>query len=245
MEQSLRSDDYRLDRDAVPALMNEIDLCAVEEALRVVEAHGGAITVVTVGPDRAAEALRMALSMGAHAALHLVGAEFVGSDALSTSYALAEVLRRGNFDLVFFGSRSTDAGMGAIPSMVAERLGVAQLTLAQRVDVVGSTITVQRETESGSETLEAQIPAVVSVVEGINEPRYPSFKGIVAAKGRHIETMDAASAGLDVARLGHSAAASKVIEFAKRPTRGVGVRVDDNGEGGIKIADFLAHRGLI
>ena len=244
-EKALRAGDATLDRESADGVMNELDEYAVEVALQLAEAHGGEVTVVTMGPDRAAETVRKALSMGADAGVHLVDGTFAGSDALATSYALAEVLSARGFDVVMFGSESTDARMSVVPAMVAERLGYAQLTFAQKVEVSGSTVTVQRVTETGFDTVEAQTPVVVSVVEKINEPRYPSFKGIMAAKKKPVETLTAAEAGLDASRLGLSAAWSTVVDFAARPPKAAGTIVTDEGDGGAKIAGYLADNKFI
>jgi electron transfer flavoprotein beta subunit len=244
-EKTLQAGDSTLDREGPEGVMNEIDEYAVEEALKLVEALGGEVTIVTMGPERASETVRKALSMGADAGIHLVDDVLHGSDALATSYALAAVLEGRGFDLVLFGSESTDARMSVVPAMVAERLGVAQLTFAQKVDVDGSTVTVQRVSETGYDTVEAALPAVVSVVEKINEPRYPSFKGIMAAKKKPVETLGVADAGLDASRLGLSAAWSTVVDFAQRPPKAAGTVVADDGTGGVRIAAFLSEQKFI
>ena len=244
-EKTLRAGDSTLDREAADGVMNELDEYAVEEALKLTEAHGGDVTVVTMGPVRAAETVRKALSMGADAGIHLVDDSLAGSDALGTSYALAQVLTGRGFDLVLFGSESTDARMSVVPAMVAERLGVAQATFAQRVEVSGDHLTVQRVTETGYDTVEATLPAVVSVVEKINEPRYPSFKGIMAAKKKPVETLSIAEAGLDASQLGLSASWSTVVDFAARPPKAAGTVVVDEGDGGVKIAGFLSDQKFI
>ncbi len=244
-EKTLRVGDSTLDRESADGVMNELDEYAVEEALKLTEAHGGEVTVVTMGPVRAAETVRKALSMGADAGIHLVDDGLAGSDALATSYALAEVLRGRGFDLVVFGSESTDARMSVVPAMVAERLGVAQVTFAQQVEVSGDRVTIQRVTETGYDTVEASLPVVVSVVEKINEPRYPSFKGIMAAKKKPVETLSVADAGLDASRLGLSAAWSVVADFAARPAKPAGTVVVDEGDGGVKIAGFLSEQKFI
>ncbi|MBI1352237.1 MAG: electron transfer flavoprotein subunit beta [Actinomycetales bacterium] len=244
-EKQLTAGDATLDRESADGVMNELDEYAVEESLKLVEAHGGEVVVVSMGPERAAETVRKALSMGADSGIHLVGDDFHGSDALATSYALAEVLKDRGFDLVVFGSESTDARMSVVPAMVAERLGWAQLTFAQQVEVSGSDVTIERVTEEGHATVTASMPAVVSVVEKINEPRYPSFKGIMAAKKKPVETLDAAGAGLDPAQLGLSAAWSAVADFAARPPKAAGTVVTDEGDGGMKIAGFLAEQKFI
>jgi electron transfer flavoprotein beta subunit len=244
-EKTLQAGDATLDREAADGVMNELDEYAVEEALKLAEAHGGDVTVVTMGPARAAETVRKALSMGADAGIHLVDDGLHGSDALATSYALAQVLTGRGFDLVILGSESTDARMSVVPAMIAERLGVAQATFAQQVEVSGDHLTIQRMTETGYDTVEATLPAVVSVVEKINEPRYPSFKGIMAAKKKPVETLSIADAGLDAARLGLSAAWSTVADFAARPPKPAGTIVVDEGDGGVKIAGFLSEQKFI
>ncbi len=244
-EKRLRADDSTLDREAADGVMNELDEYAVEEALKLVEAHGGEVVVVSMGPDRAGETVRKALSMGADSGIHLVDDSLHGSDALATSYALATVLAGRDFDLIIFGSESTDARMSVVPAMVAERLDLAQLTFAQKVDVTGDTVTIERLADYGFDTVTASLPAVISVVEKINEPRYPSFKGIMAAKKKPVETLSVADAGLDASKIGASAAWSGVADFAARPPKAAGVVVTDDGDGGLKIADFLTNQKFI
>jgi len=244
-EKKLRADDSTLDREAADGVMNELDEYAVEEALRLIEAHGGEVTVVTMGPERAAETVRKALSMGADAGVHLVDDSLHGSDALATSYALAEVLAARSFDLVIFGSESTDARMSVVPAMVAERLGVPQVTFAQKVEVDGTLVKIERQTEYGYDDVEASLPAVVSVVEKINEPRYPSFKGIMAAKKKPVETLSTADAGLDAAKLGSSASWTVVSAFASRPPKAAGTVVSDEGTGGEQIVQFLTEQKFV
>ena len=226
--------------------MNELDEYAVEEALKITEADGGGeVVVVSMGPERAGEAVRKALSMGADSGIHLVDDGLVGSDSVATSYALAKVLEGRGFDLIIFGSESTDARMSVVPAMVAERLGLAQLTFANKVEVSAGSVTIDRVTDNGIETVSAATPAVVSVVEKINEPRYPSFKGIMAAKKKPVETLTVGDAGLDASLVGIGAAWSKVDSFAARPPKAAGVIVQDEGNGGIAIADFLSAQKII
>src|ERR1700729_2937825 len=180
-ERTLRPDDSRLDRASVDGVINELDEYAIEEGLRLAEAHGGEVTILSMGPEKAAEAIRKALSMGADKAVHLSDEALRGSDGLVTSAVLASVLGRIGFDLVILGSESTDARMGTLAAMLSERLGVPQLSFASKVETDGSAISIHRQADYGYDTVEGTLPAVVSVVEKINEPRYPSFKGIMAA----------------------------------------------------------------
>ncbi|MDA2988844.1 MAG: electron transfer flavoprotein subunit beta/FixA family protein [Actinomycetota bacterium] len=244
-EKTLRPEDSTLDREAPDGVLNELDEYAVEEALQIAEAHGGEVTVVSMGPARAAETVRKALSMGADAGIHVQDDALHGSDAIATSAVLAAALEGKGFDLIIFGSESTDARMSVIPAMVAERLGIAQLTFAQRVSVSGSDVTIERVTDYGFDTITASMPAVVSVVEKINEPRYPSFKGIMAAKKKPVETLGVSELGLDVAAVGQAAAWSAVEDFAARPPKPAGTIVADEGEGGARIASYLTEQKFI
>ena len=239
-DRKLRSGDGTLDRGAVDGLINELDEYAIEEGLQIAEAHGGEVTVLTMGPERAAESIRKALSMGADKAVHLMDDALAGSDALGTSYALAQVLGSIGFDLVVVGAESTDARMGAMPAMLAERLGVPQLSLASKVEIDGQQVTIHRQSDDGYQVVQGSLPAVVGVVEKINEPRYPSFKGIMAAKKKPVTTLGLADAGIDPGLVGLANAATEVADFADRPPRQAGTIVKDEGDGGAKAAGFLA-----
>jgi electron transfer flavoprotein beta subunit len=243
-ERTLRADGT-IDRVTPDGLINELDEYAIEEGLRIAEAHGGEVTILTMGPEKATESIRKALSMGADKAVHLVDEALAGSDALATSYALSQVLKQTGFDLVVCGSESTDARTGVLSAMLAERLGVPQLTLASKVDIEGTGITIRRVSDEGYDTVTASLPAVVSVMEKINEPRYPSFKGIMAAKKKPVRTLSLADAGIDPAEVGLGNAATAVADFAARPPRAAGVVVKDEGDGGAKVAAFLAERKFI
>ena len=249
------SADGRLDRAGVDAVFNDLDEYAVEAALALVEANsptgetgegsGHSITVISMGPERASEALRKALSMGADDALLISDDALAGSDALATSKVLAEAIRKGGYDLVICGTESTDARMSVVPAMLAERLNFAQLTFAGKVSVAGSTISISRQTEFGVEEMSADLPVVVSVVEKINEPRYPSFKGIMASKKKPLITQALSEIGLSASEVGSSAAWSTVKDSLPRPPRGAGIKVVDDGSGGDQLVSFLAERKLI
>src|SRR5450755_1224185 len=244
-ERKLKPSDATLDRESVDGLINALDEYAVEEALQIKEAHGGEVTVLTMGTEKAAESIRKALSMGADTAVHLIDDALAGSDVLQTSYALAQVLGSIGFDLVVLGAESTDARMGAMAAMLAERLGVPQLSLASKVEIDGTAITIHRQSEDGYCKMARHPPAVVSVVEKINEPRYPSFKGIMAAKKKPMQVMSLADAGIDPSLVGLANAATEVVDFAERPPRQSGTIVKDEGDGGNKAAEFLATSKFI
>ena len=244
-DKKLAPADSTLDRASADRVLNELDEYAVEAALQLAETHGGDVTVLTMGPDEASEAIRRALSMGADAGIHLVDDALHGTDAIGTSYALATILAAREFDLVIFGSESTDARMSVVPAMVAERLGLPQLTFAGKVEVDGTTARIQRVTDYGYDEVEATLPAVVSVVEKANEPRYPSFKGIMAALKKPVETLSLADAGLDVGQVGLGQSWSLVDSFAARPPREKGTVVEDGGNGGVAIAEYLSAQKFI
>jgi len=234
-----------LDRASVDGLINELDEYAIEEGLRIAEAHGGEVTILTAGPEKASESVRKALSMGADKAVHVADDAIAGSDALATSLVLSEAVKVTGFDLVILGSESTDARTGVVPAMLAERLGVPQLTLASKVDISGTDVTIRRVSDDGYDTVTGSLPAVVSVVEKINEPRYPSFKGIMAAKKKPVQVLTLAELGIDAGQVGLGNAATAVADWAARPPRAAGEIVTDEGDGGVKAAAFLAGRKFI
>ncbi|HEX9334749.1 MAG TPA: electron transfer flavoprotein subunit beta/FixA family protein [Pseudonocardiaceae bacterium] len=248
-ERKLADADHTLDRDAADAVLDEINERAVEEALLIKEAQGGdsTVTVVGMGPDRATEAIRKALSMGADAAVHVNDAALHGADVLQTAKVLAKAVGMvDNVDLVIAGNESTDGVAGAVPAIVAELLGLPQLTHARKVEIDGTTITVERETaDEGLVKLTAGLPALVSVSEKINEPRYPSFKGIMAAKKKPVSTLTVADLGIDAGEVGLANAWSAVVAAAPKPPRSGGTKVEDEGDGGTKIAEFLIAQKLI
>jgi electron transfer flavoprotein beta subunit len=245
-ERKLRSDGT-LDRDATDAVLDEINERAVEAALQLKEAHDGSeVTVLTMGPDRATDAIRKALSMGADKAVHLSDEALAGSCAVQTARALAKAIGTvEGVDLVVAGNEASDGRSGAVPAMVADVLGLPALTHAREVTVEGSTVTVRRETDDGVTTLTAELPAVVSVGEKINEPRYPSFKGIMAAKKKPVATIGVADAGIDASEVGLANALSSVTSSQPKPPKSAGEKVEDEGDGGQKVAAFLVGQKLI
>jgi electron transfer flavoprotein beta subunit len=226
-------------------VINEMDEYAIEEALRLREAHGGEVVVLTMGPASAAESIRKALSMGPDSALHVLDDALHGSCAVATSKVLAAAVRRCQPDIVICGAESTDGRVQVIPHMLAERLGIAALTGARKLTVDGSTLTVERQTEEGYEVVTAATPAVVSVWDTINEPRYPSFKGILAAKKKPVQTLSLADLGIAAADVGFDGATSAVISHAKRPPRTAGNRIEDSGDGGLKLVEFLSSEKFV
>jgi electron transfer flavoprotein beta subunit len=245
VERSLKPGAGTLDRESVDGVINYIDEFAIEEGLKIKEAHGGEVTIFSMGPAKAADSIRKALSMGADKAVHLIDDGLAGSDALGTSLAMAAALKQTGFDLVIFGSEATDARTGIIPAMVAERLGVPQLTLASKVDIDGDEVTIRRVYDDGYAVVTGTLPAVVSVVEKTNEPRYPTFKGIMAAKKKPVQTLTLADIAVEAGSVGLAGASTWVEDFAARPPRAAGVVVKDEGDGGSRVAGFLAERKFI
>jgi electron transfer flavoprotein beta subunit len=245
-ERKLSDGDKTLDRDSADAVLDEINERAVEEALLIKEASDGEVTVISVGPDRATEAIRKALSMGADKAIHVSDPALHGADVIQTAKVLAAAIGKvDGVDLVIAGNESTDGVAGAVPAILAELLGYPQLTHARKISVDGSAIKVERETSDGITHLEANLPAVVSVGEKINEPRYPSFKGIMAAKKKPVDTLTVADLGLAADEVGLASAWSQVLEASPKPPRQAGQKVADEGDGGTKVAEYLVSQKLI
>lgn len=238
--------DNTVDRAGVDGLLSELDEYAVEEALTLAEAGDDTtVTVLTVGPDDASDAIRRALQMGADAGVHVLDDDVHGSCAVGTSLVVAEALKKLEFDLVLCGMASTDAGMSVVPAMVAERLGLPQVTFAGSVALEGDAVRIERDGEAGTDVITASLPALVSVTDQINDPRYPSFKGIMAAKKKPVQTWSLADLGVSAEQVGAAAATTVVEQVTPRPPRQHGQIVSDEGDGGVKLVEFLAGAKLV
>ena len=250
-ERKLTDGDYTLDREAADAVLDEINERAVEEALQIREKEAadgveGSVTVLTAGPERATEAIRKALSMGADKAVHLKDDGMHGSDVIQTGWALARALGTiEGTELVIAGNEATDGVGGAVPAIIAEYLGLPQLTHLRKLSVEGGKVTGERETDEGVFTLEAALPAVVSVTEKINEPRFPSFKGIMAAKKKEVTVLTLADIGVEGDEVGLANAGSTVLASTPKPPKTAGEKVADEGEGGNEIAKYLVAQKII
>jgi electron transfer flavoprotein beta subunit len=244
------ADDLTTDREGVDGLLSELDEYAVEAALRLVQdLDDASVTVLTMGPARAADAIRKSLQMGADAGVHVLDDALHGSDALATSRVLAAAIGTLEFDLVLTGMASTDGTLGVVPAMLAERLGIPQVTLAEWLTVqdgpAGPVVRIERDGDTHAEVIEASLPAVVGVTDHANEPRYPSFKGIMAAKKKPVTTLSLADLGISPAEVGLSAAWTAVDAVVARPPRQHGRVVTDEGDGGTKLVEFLAGAKLV
>jgi electron transfer flavoprotein beta subunit len=238
--------DNTVDRAGTDGILSELDEYAVEEALKLAESGDDTtVTVLTVGPDGATDALRKALQMGATDGVHVLDDALHGSDALSTSLVLAKALQKLSPDLVLTGMASTDGGMSVVPAMVAERLGLPQVTFAGSLTIDGGTVRIEREGDTSTEVVEAALPALVSVTDQINDPRYPSFKGIMAAKKKPVQTWSLADLGVAAEEVGLSSAWTVVDTVTARPPRQAGQVVADEGDGGARLVEYLVGAKLV
>jgi electron transfer flavoprotein beta subunit len=260
-------EDGTVDRVGVDGLLSELDEYAVEQALQVKEKVGGdagdtgdtVVTVLTVGPQQAGDAVRKALQMGADRGVQVVDEAVAGSDAVATSLVLAAAVEKigsdlleGGWDLVVCGMASTDGSMGVVPAMLAERLGVPAVTLASSVEVSvggggeGVTVRIRRDGDVATETVEATAPLVLSVTDQSGEARYPSFKGIMAAKKKPVQSWSLGDLGVDAEAVGLSAAWTVVEETQARPPRSQGqVVTDEDGSGAAGLVEFLASKKFV
>jgi electron transfer flavoprotein beta subunit len=234
----------RLDRSGEGAL-NATDLNAVEEALRIKEAQGGEVVLVSLGPEKAVESLRKALAMGADRSVLVSDGAAAGSDLLGTSTVLAAVLEQEQPDLVLFGQASGDGDGAVLWAAVAERLRRPVISQAASLALEDGAVVGKRQTEHGYDTISAPLPAVVAVSDAINEPRYPSLKGIMGAKSKPQATITFADLGVDPARAGDTGAKTTVLELGPPPTRGDQVRIEDDGSAARKILDYVVERRLL
>lgn len=234
--------DGRLDRAGTQGVLDPGDEFGVETALRLTEATGGEVTVVSMGPEKAMEAIRRALSMGAHKGILIADAALEGADALATARALAAAIKRNPFDLVVAGVESTDGSAGVVPMIVAELLGVPQCTFVKHLEIADGKIAAHRQTVAGYDVVECATPAVITVTAGVNEPRYPTFKGIMQAKSKPVETLGVGDLGLSP---DEAKATQSVAAINPAPARGAGEVFEDDGTGAAKIADFLKDAKVI
>jgi electron transfer flavoprotein beta subunit len=243
--------DKTVDRVGVDGLLSELDEYAVEQALQIKEKQGeGAevtVTALCVGPEGAVDAVRKALQMGVDQGVHVVDDAIAGSDAIATSLVLAEAIKKiGTPDLIVCGMASTDGEMSVVPAMLSERLGLPQVTFASVVETQGDQVRVKRDGDAATEVIGATLPVVLSVTDQTGEARYPSFKGIMAAKKKPLEVLSLGDLGISADQVGLSAAWSVVEETTARPPRTAGEIVkDEDGSGAKALADFLASKKFI
>jgi electron transfer flavoprotein beta subunit len=235
----------RMVRKGVPHELDPAAASAVEEALRLTEAHGGTVTLVTMGITDATIGIRNALAMGVTSAVHILDDAVAGSDTLGTAKILAAAIKKQPFDLVICATESSDSYSGIVPGQIAHFLRVPPMTFAKEIIIEGDRILIKRQSESGYDLVESNLPVLVAVSSGINEPRYPQLKGIMAAKKKEIKVYTAADLGLPPDEVGEKGAREKVLTVGRPPKRQAGKVVVDEGEGGKQIADFLAEIKVI
>ena len=235
----------RMVRSGVPHELDPAAANALEEGLLLTEKHGGTVTLITMGTGDATIGIRTALAMGATSAVHIHDDALVGSDALGTAKILAAAIKRKPFDLVICASESSDSYSGIVPGQIAQLLGVPPLTFTKEIILEGRMLTTKRQSERGYNVVEAELPVLIAVTSGINEPRYPQLKGIMGAKKKEIEKLTAADLGLGSDQVGESGAKEKVLSVGRPPARDAGKVVTDEGEGGKQIADYLAELKII
>jgi electron transfer flavoprotein beta subunit len=247
-------DDKTVDRVGVDGLLSELDEYAVEQALQIKEKAESPddveVTALCVGPESAVDAVRKALQMGVDKGVHVLDDAIAGSDAIATSLVLAKAVEKagadGGYDLVMCGMASTDGSMSVVPAMLAERLSLPQLTLASKVETQGDQVRIQRDGDIATEVVGGRMPLVLSVTDQSGEARYPSFKGIMAAKKKPLETLSLSDLGIDAGDVGLSVAWTEVEETTARPPREAGeIVADEDGSGAGALADFLASKKFI
>lgn len=249
-DRHLAGADHSIDRSE--SILSELDEYAIESALQLVEARGGAkaghtVTALTMGPERAAAAVKKALQMGATDGVHVCDPALAGSDAAATSLALAAAINHlGGFDVVIAGMASTDGETSIVPAQLAERLALPQLTMVSALELGdGGVLTGRRDSDTTSTTLQAPLPAVVSVTDQGEEPRYPNFKGIMGAKKKKTMTLALSDLGLDAAQVGVAGSWTHVEDAQARPPRTAGTVITDEGDAGVQLVDFLADKNLL
>jgi electron transfer flavoprotein beta subunit len=234
----------RLDRSGEGAL-NHFDANAVEEALRLKGDSDTEVVVVTLGPAKAADSLRKALAMGADRALQVSDEGAAGSDLVATSRVLAKALERESADLILFGQQASDSDGAVLWAAVAERLRRPVVSQAAELSLQGETLSVKRQTEFGYDVIEAPLPAVVAVSDAINEPRYPSLKGIMGAKKKPFDTVSLADLSVDSGEAGEAGSKTEVLALSDPPSRGDARKIEDDGNAAQAIVDFLAEKRLV
>jgi electron transfer flavoprotein beta subunit len=235
-------EDFRLRREGVEGALDPGDEYGIEAALQLADQAGGEVTVVSMGPEAAMGGVRKALSMGAHKAVLVTDDMLRGADALATAKVLAAAIARDGFDLVIAGVESTDGYTGTMPMTLAELLGVPSATFARDLQLSGETLRIERQTEAGYDVVECSLPAVVTVTAGVNNPRYPTLKGIMQAKQKPVDRLSLSDLGLSAEDV---AATQEITGIEAAAEKGAGEIIEDDGSGAARIAEFLAEAKVI
>ena len=235
---------FRLDR-SVPGTLNEFDIHALEEALRANEGGDGEVVAILMGPAKASDSLRKALAIGADRAVHIADDALAGSDLVVTSRVLAKALERESPQLILFGQQSADSDGAVLWAAVADRLRLPVISQAASLDLADGKAKVKRQTEYGYDVIEAPLPCVVAVSDAINEPRYPSLKGIMGAKKKPQDALALSDLGLEAGDVGDEGSRTQVYAVGEPPTRGESRRIEDDGDAAQAILDYLAEKKLV
>jgi len=210
-------------REGVPSIVNPFDENAVEAALQLKEKHGGKVTVVTMGPPQAAEALKTCIAMGVDEVVLVSDRAFAGSDTWATSYTLSQAIKKiGNYDLILCGKQAIDGDTAQVGPGIAEWLNIPQVTFAVKIEVDGTKVKAERLLEEVNEVVETTLPAMITVVKQINSPRLPSLKGMMRAKKAEVKMLSAADIGADPKNLGLNASPTSVVKIFTPPAKGGG-----------------------
>ncbi|HEX6541755.1 MAG TPA: electron transfer flavoprotein subunit beta/FixA family protein [Ktedonobacterales bacterium] len=237
--------DMRLERHKEDAIINPFDEYTIEEGLRQQEKHGGETIVLCMGPATATDTIRKALAMGTDRGVLVTDPALAGSDAVATARVLAAAIQKIGFDLVLFGSAAADSYGGIVPSAVAEFLDLPLLSFATKLDIDGGTAKIERQAEIGYNAVETQMPAIVSVMKSINEPRYPSMKGIMQSKKKPIDTMSLADLGIEAGQVGAGASGEKALSAEKITTQRKGEIYIGNDGAAERVVAFLVEQKVL
>jgi electron transfer flavoprotein beta subunit len=241
---ALKGDTHTLDRSG-KLIMDDSDNYGVEMALQLAGGEGDEVILVSMAPNGETSGLRTGLAMGAASAILISDDALAGSDALGTAKVLAAAIKRAEPDLVVMATESTDGYTGTLPVQVAELMGLPSVTFAKSIAIDGSSVKVERQTEAGYDEVICPMPAVVTVTAGVVEPRYPSFKGIMAAKSKPVDNLTVADLGLDASSVGAAGSGQEITEVADAEARSGGEIVVDEGDGAQRIVAFLEQLKVI
>jgi electron transfer flavoprotein beta subunit len=234
----------RLVREGVDLVLDPGDEHAVEAGLQIVEKDAGEVTVISMGPPKAIDAIRRALAMGAHRGILVTDPALENSDAISTARAIAAAVKGQTYDVIICGTESTDGSSGAVPAQLAELLGLPLLSFARKLEVAQGKAVIDRQTDDGYDVVEAPLPAVVTVTGGINEARYPALRGIMQAKNKEVRQVGLSDIGLG-GQAGKAALTQEVVDATPAEARKAGEIVEDKGDGAKRVADFLKELKVI
>ncbi|MBD3406068.1 MAG: electron transfer flavoprotein subunit beta [Candidatus Lokiarchaeota archaeon] len=248
-EVKVNPDTGTLIRDGVPSILNPFDELAVEAAIQLKEAHGGEVTIITMGPPQAKDAIYKALAMGGDKAVHMTDRAFAGADTWATAYTLGKQIEKMEFDLIICGKQAIDGDTAQVGPEIAEVLGIPQICYARHIEMTedGKSVIVHRETDEGYEVVKARLPVLITATKGLNEPRLPNIMGIMKAKKKPLEEVNAESLGVPEDEIGLKGSPTQVRKVfpPEKKAGGIKVEVEDPKEVAKKLVEFLAEKGAI